>query len=70
MFRRREESSPTPLLPVGRPADRVTSVVGQGISVKGNLNGSGGVRIALEAISFTGCWHGEGCGPVSTGRIP
>ena len=43
MFRRREESAPTPITPT--PAERVTSVLGSGINWKGNLSGSGGVRI-------------------------
>lgn len=43
MFRRRTESSPTPLQPV--PSERVTSILGPGITWQGNLSGSGGVRI-------------------------
>jgi len=43
MFRRRDD----PLLPPTQPAptERVTSVLGGGIVWKGNLSGSGGVRI-------------------------
>jgi cytoskeletal protein CcmA (bactofilin family) len=48
MFRRREESTTPPgrspaITPA--PAERVTSVLGSGINWKGNLSGSGGVRI-------------------------
>ena len=49
MFRRRSEESITPSSqPV--PTERVTSVLGSGINWKGNLSGTGGVRIegALE----------------------
>jgi cytoskeletal protein CcmA (bactofilin family) len=49
MFRRRSEESITPSTqPV--PTERVTSVLGSGINWKGNLSGTGGVRIegALE----------------------
>lgn len=42
MFRRREEEHP-PVQPA--PTERVTSVLGPGIIWKGNLSGSGGVRI-------------------------
>ena len=43
MFRKREEVQPT----VGSPAPvtRVTSVLGSGISWKGAISGSGGVRV-------------------------
>lgn len=44
MFRRRTEESPTPITQPA-PTERVTSVLGQGIIWKGNLSGSGGVRI-------------------------
>ena len=48
MFRRREESAAPPgrspnITPT--PAERVTSVLSSGINWKGNLSGSGGVRI-------------------------
>ena len=43
MFRKREESS-TPTVPPA-PTERVTSVLGSGVNWKGNLSGSGGVRI-------------------------
>ncbi len=43
MFRRRDEA-PTPAVQPA-PAERVTSVLGPGIIWKGNLSGSGGVRI-------------------------
>ena len=43
MFRRREESTTPSITPT--PAERVTSVLGSGIIWKGNLSGSGGVRI-------------------------
>ncbi|MCI0521429.1 MAG: polymer-forming cytoskeletal protein [Chloroflexi bacterium] len=43
MFRKRDE----PLLSIGQasPAERVTSVLGSGVTWSGNLSGSGGVRI-------------------------
>ncbi len=43
MFRRREDPRPVPVQPA--PTERVTTVLGPGIVWKGNLNGSGGVRI-------------------------
>lgn len=43
MFRRRDPSLPSIIQPA--PTERVTSVLGSGISWKGNLTGSGGVRI-------------------------
>lgn len=43
MFRKREESAPQDTQPA--PVDRITSVLGTGIVWKGNLSGSGGVRI-------------------------
>lgn len=43
MFRKREETSTPSLTP--NPTERVTSVLGPGITWKGNLSGSGGVRI-------------------------
>lgn len=43
MFRRKDESTPQPVQP--SPTERVTSVMGSGIVWKGNLSGSGGVRI-------------------------
>ena len=43
MFRKREESLPTPVQPGS--TERVTSVLGGGISWKGSLSGSGGLRI-------------------------
>lgn len=44
MFRRRADSS-TPSFQQPAPLERVTSVLGAGISWKGSLTGSGGVRI-------------------------
>jgi cytoskeletal protein CcmA (bactofilin family) len=44
MFRRRAENS-TPSFQQPAPLERVTSVLGAGISWKGSLTGSGGVRI-------------------------
>jgi cytoskeletal protein CcmA (bactofilin family) len=46
MFKR----NTTPITPPGVPMEKVTSVLGLGISWQGNLRGSGGVRIegALE----------------------
>lgn len=43
MFRKRSESPLEATQPA--PAERVTSVLGQGITCKGQLSGSGGVRI-------------------------
>jgi cytoskeletal protein CcmA (bactofilin family) len=43
MFRKREEIAPTPIQPAS--TERVTSVLGPGIFWKGDLSGSGGVRI-------------------------
>jgi cytoskeletal protein CcmA (bactofilin family) len=43
MFRKRAEESAPPAPP--SPTERVTSVLGPGINWKGNLTGSGGVRI-------------------------
>jgi cytoskeletal protein CcmA (bactofilin family) len=44
MFRRKEEPA-SPLTAQPAPSERVTSVLGPGIIWKGNLSGSGGVRI-------------------------
>lgn len=44
MFRRRQTEEITPSAQAA-PAERVTSVLGTGIIWKGNLSGSGGVRI-------------------------
>lgn len=44
MFRRREEAS-MPSIPQPAPTERVTSVLGPGIIWKGDLSGSGGIRI-------------------------
>jgi len=43
MFRKRENSILPAALPI--PTERVTSVLGKGIAWKGNLSGTGGVRI-------------------------
>ena len=43
MFRRREEATPPVIQPA--PTERVTSVLGPGIVWKGDLSGSGGIRI-------------------------
>ena len=43
MFRRSSETKPPPQPPTA--GERVTSVVGQSIALKGQLSGSGGVRI-------------------------
>jgi cytoskeletal protein CcmA (bactofilin family) len=45
MFRRREPTVPVPNLPPGGSDVRVSSVLGPGIVWRGNLGGSGGVRI-------------------------
>jgi cytoskeletal protein CcmA (bactofilin family) len=44
MFRRRDTSIP-PATPPTPTTERVTSVLGAGVNWKGNLSGSGGVRI-------------------------
>lgn len=43
MFRRRSDTTPLSAQPV--PTERVTSVLGTGVVWKGNLSGSGGIRI-------------------------
>lgn len=43
MFRKKDDTAPLPAQPAS--GDRVTSVLGAGIVWKGNLSGSGGVRI-------------------------
>jgi cytoskeletal protein CcmA (bactofilin family) len=50
MFRKRTPPSPSTTTAQPAPADRITSVIGSGISWKGNLSGNGGVRVegALE----------------------
>ncbi len=56
MFRRRSDETITPSSQ-SAPTERVTSVLGSGINWKGNLSGTGGVRIegALEGdISLRG----------------
>ena len=45
MFRKRSEPPTTPPSVAQAPADRITSVLSTGIAWKGNLGGSGGVRI-------------------------
>lgn len=45
MFRRKDDASTASLPQTPLPAERVTSVLGQDIVWKGNLSGSGGVRI-------------------------
>ena len=47
MFRKKLEAPPTVPAPAASPAslDRITSVLSAGINWKGNLGGSGGVRI-------------------------
>lgn len=56
MFRKREDTIPRAISPgQTAPADRVTTVLGSGITWKGNLSGSGGVRIegAFEGTSIS-----------------
>lgn len=43
MFRRRDEAQPQ--TPVTAPAERITSVLGDGVVVNGKITGRGGVRI-------------------------
>lgn len=45
MFRKRIIPQPTPAVIQPAPAERITSVIGNGITWKGDLNGSGGVRV-------------------------
>jgi cytoskeletal protein CcmA (bactofilin family) len=47
MFRKKSDASPTVPVPTPSPTtlDRITSVLSSGINWKGNLEGSGGVRI-------------------------
>ena len=45
MFRRREESVPSTETAAPSPTDRITSVLSTGITWKGQLGGTGGVRI-------------------------
>lgn len=47
MFRKKSDASPTVPVPTPSPAslDRITSVLSSGINWKGNLEGSGGVRV-------------------------
>ncbi len=45
MFRRRTEPDTQPIAQGRAPVERVTSVLGSGISWKGELGGTGGVRI-------------------------
>ena len=45
MFRKRADTTPVPSTPAPAAADRITSVLSTGITWKGNLGGSGGVRI-------------------------
>jgi cytoskeletal protein CcmA (bactofilin family) len=44
------KKNPTPEFPSGKPLERITTVLGPGISWKGDLRGKGGVRVegALE----------------------
>ena len=50
MFKKRNSNAPSLISPAPPPAERVTSVLGSGLTVKGDLSGSGGLRIegALE----------------------
>ena len=45
MFRKRSTPSTSPTSPAAAPVERITSVLGSGATWKGNLGGSGGVRI-------------------------
>ena len=50
MFRKRATPTSSPSAAQPAPAERITSVIGSGITWKGNLSGTGGVRVegALE----------------------
>jgi cytoskeletal protein CcmA (bactofilin family) len=45
MFRKRSEPTPPPVAAAPPPTERITSVLGVGVSWKGQIGGSGGVRI-------------------------
>ena len=45
MFRKRNQAAPAQPAPAAPPTERITSVLGTGITWKGQLGGSGGVRI-------------------------
>jgi cytoskeletal protein CcmA (bactofilin family) len=45
MFRRKNPSPANPAASAPAPAERITSVLGQGVNWKGQIGGSGGVRI-------------------------
>ncbi len=45
MFRKRNTPPVPAIVPADAPVERITSVLGSGISWKGQLSGSGGVRI-------------------------
>lgn len=45
MFRRRTASAPSPDTSASQPVERITSVLGSGVNWKGQLGGTGGVRI-------------------------
>ncbi len=45
MFRRRSETTPPPEATTPAPTERITSVLSTGITWKGHLGGTGGVRI-------------------------
>ncbi len=65
MFRRREESAPSPSQPA--QTERITSVLGSGITLRGVMSGAGGVRIEG---AFDGDIHLRGLLVVGeTGRI-
>ena len=65
MFRRRDEPAPSQAQPA--PTERITSVLGSGITLHGALSGAGGVRIEG---AFDGDIHLRGLLVVGeTGRI-
>lgn len=65
MFRRRDEPAPSPAQTA--PIERITSVIGSGITLRGTMSGSGGVRIEG---AFDGEIHLRGLLVVGeTGRI-
>ena len=70
MFRRRDEPAPPAVQPA--PTERVTSVLGTGIVWKGNLSGSGGVRIegAFEGeVALRGLLVGGETGRVTCNHL-
>jgi hypothetical protein len=59
MFRRKSETPPEEKVAAPSPAERITSVLSKGITWKGQIGGTGGVRIEgtyEERLLYVGCW--------------